>query len=263
MSLHLSYPGQHLHAVFLQISSSIPAFRKVIDSSHWSLAPAEFSHNPAFVEGWALYSEYIGEEIGLYDTPLKRLVKVARELATASSLVVDTGIHALGWTIEDAQKFLLENTALSKEMIESNLQRVITWPGQTCSAKVGEIKLKELRQRAENALGTSFHLEEFHNVLLQCTSSLNVVQKCVTHYISEKIRLHEQHHNNDQGLNEGDDYETKKEEGVSDQDLESGSNAISSTGCSVHIIVSRCIISYHYLYFIFILIYYTGLPFVV
>ncbi|RXG68703.1 hypothetical protein Avbf_04757, partial [Armadillidium vulgare] len=191
VSLQYSYPGRHLHAVFLQTSSSVPPFRKIVDASRWSLIPAEFSHNPAFTEGWALYSEYLGREIGVYDTPLERLFGTSRELSAAAMLSVDTGIHSLGWSVEEGRNFLIKNTAMPKPIINASIQRIVTWPGEACSAKVGEIKIKELRQRAENALGTLFDLDEFHNVLLKCTSSLNVVQKCVTHFIEEKIDIGE------------------------------------------------------------------------
>ncbi|KAK8373349.1 hypothetical protein O3P69_013485 [Scylla paramamosain] len=105
------------------------------------------------------------------------------ELLRASRLVVDTGIHALGWSRDRAVAFLMNHTAFSEKNVQGEINRYITYPGQACAYKVGEIKIKKLRQRAEETLNTSFQLADFHDVLLSCLTSLKIVEECVMNYI--------------------------------------------------------------------------------
>ncbi|KAG0711016.1 hypothetical protein GWK47_021586 [Chionoecetes opilio] len=107
------------------------------------------------------------------------------ELLRASRLVVDTGMHALGWSRDKAVTFLLDHTALSIESIQGEINRYITWPGQACAYKVGEIKIKELRQKAQNALGSLFRLSDFHDEMLGCIGPLKIVEECITNYIEQ------------------------------------------------------------------------------
>jgi len=120
----------------------------------------------AYVEGWALYTERLGEQMGLYETDLDRLGVLSFDAWRAGRLVVDTGVHAMGWTRAQAEAFLLEHTALTKDNIVNEVDRYIGWPGQALGYKLGQRHILELRAKAEAALGESFSLPEFHDVVL-------------------------------------------------------------------------------------------------
>ncbi|XP_045618072.1 uncharacterized protein [Procambarus clarkii] len=187
LTLHETMPGHHLHKLYMRVNPSTPNFRKFVDPTRTGDAPSRFPLHTVFSEGWGLYSEFLGEELGLYQDPYQRIGRYSFELLRASRLVVDTGMHALGWSRERAVAFLLDHTALSKEALQIEVNRYITLPGQACSYKIGEIKIKELRQKAQNALGGLFHLPEFHDVVLRCTGPLKILEECVTNYIERKI----------------------------------------------------------------------------
>ncbi|XP_063876034.1 uncharacterized protein LOC135108999 [Scylla paramamosain] len=185
LSLHESVPGHHLYNLFLRKDPSTPNFRMYIDSTFFTKTPAKFPLHTVVNEGWALYSEFLGEELGLYTDPYQKMGRHSLELLRASRLVVDTGMHALGWSRDMAVAFLTNHTALSDKSIQGQINRYITWPGQACAYKVGEIKIKELRQKAQNALGSLFRLLDFHNVLLGCIGPLKIVEECVASYIEQ------------------------------------------------------------------------------
>jgi uncharacterized protein (DUF885 family) len=154
LSLHEAVPGHH-HQIALQQELSLPKFRKHV---------AFFT---AFVEGWGLYSERIGIEMGLYDTPEKDFGRLSYEMWRACRLVVDTGLHSMGWSRDQAIAYMLDNTALSKANIEAEVNRYITWPGQALAYKIGELKIRELRAKAEKSLGRNFDLRRFHDAVLE------------------------------------------------------------------------------------------------
>ena len=120
----------------------------------------------AFVEGWGLYSERLGIEMGIYDTPAKDMGRLSYEMWRASRLVVDTGLHSKGWTKQQAIAFMKDNTALSEANIEAEVNRYISWPGQALAYKIGELKIRELRAKAERTLGDRFDLRRFHDAVL-------------------------------------------------------------------------------------------------
>jgi uncharacterized protein (DUF885 family) len=154
LTLHEAVPGHHLqHALAAEIKD-IPAFRNRYYIS-------------AFGEGWGLYTEYLGEEMGMYTTPYELFGRYTYEMWRACRLVVDTGIHYKGWTREHALKFLGENTALSLHEVTTEIDRYIGWPGQALSYKVGEIKIKSLRRKSEEVLGKNFSIGAFHNAVLR------------------------------------------------------------------------------------------------
>ena len=154
LGVHEAVPGHH-HQIALQQELDMHPLR------------ANGAFFTAFVEGWGLYSERLGIEMGLYDTPAKEMGRLSYEMWRASRLVVDTGLHALGWTRQQAVDFMLDNTALSPGNIDAEVNRYITWPGQAVAYKVGELKIRELRTRAENALGEDFDLRDFHDTVLE------------------------------------------------------------------------------------------------
>ena len=154
LTAHEAVPGHHQQIALAQ-EMDLPPVRR------YGVAFA------AFTEGWGLYAERLGEEMGLYDTPEKELGHLSYEMWRACRLVVDPGIHAKGWTRDQAIAFMLEQTGLSRANIEAEVNRYITWPGQATAYKVGELKIRELRARAEQKLGPKFDLRAFHDAVLE------------------------------------------------------------------------------------------------
>ncbi len=177
LTAHEAVPGHH-QQIALQQELDLPEFRKYA---------AGFT---AFVEGWGLYAEYLGEEMGLYDTPEKMMGRLSYEMWRACRLVVDTGLHAKEWSKPQAIAFMKENTALTDANIEAEVNRYISWPGQALGYKLGEIKIRQLRARAEEALGTKFDLRRFHDAVLdQGPVPLDSLDDQITRWISaEKMR---------------------------------------------------------------------------
>ncbi|MEA1072095.1 DUF885 domain-containing protein [Sphingomonas sp. LY160] len=153
LSVHEAVPGHH-HQIALQQELSMPAWRR------------NGTFFTAFVEGWGLYSERLGIEMGLYDTPAKDMGRLSYEMWRATRLVVDTGLHAKGWPKERAVAFMTDNSALSAANIEAEVNRYIADPGQALAYKLGELKIRELRERSEKALGAKFDLRRFHDAVL-------------------------------------------------------------------------------------------------
>jgi len=172
LSMHEAVPGHHL-----QIS-----LQQELDMHPLRAFTTNFT---AFVEGWGLYSERLGIEMGLYDSPAKDMGRLSYEMWRASRLVVDTGIHSKGWTKQRAVNFMLDNTALSAANIDAEVNRYITWPGQALAYKVGELKIRELRARAEAALGSRFDLRAFHDAVLENGSvPLSVLEEHIDRWIT-------------------------------------------------------------------------------
>lgn len=153
LGLHEASPGHHFQLSIQQELDSLPRFRRGYYIS-------------AFGEGWGLYSEYLGEEMGIYDTPYERFGRLTFEIWRACRLVVDTGIHAMGWSRQRAINYMTDNSALDSVNIMNEVDRYITNPGQAISYKLGELKIKEVRARAEAKLGEAFSLRDFHAHLL-------------------------------------------------------------------------------------------------
>lgn len=153
LALREAVPGHHLQIALAQELEGVPEFRR----NSW--------YN-AFNEGWALYAERLGLEMGLYEDPYGEFGRLLHEMWRACRLVVDPGMHALGWSREEAVASLLANTALSRLNIETEVDRCIAWPGQACGCKIGEMKIRELRAEAETLFGRAFDLREFHDVVL-------------------------------------------------------------------------------------------------
>lgn len=154
LGVHEAVPGHH-HQIALQQELDIHPLRQ-----HGTFFTA-------FIEGWGLYSERLGIEMGLYDTPAKQMGRLSYEMWRATRLVVDTGIHSKGWSKQRAVDYMLDNTALTASNVDAEVNRYITWPGQALAYKIGELKIRELRTRAENALGAKFDLRAFHDTVLE------------------------------------------------------------------------------------------------
>merc|ERR1712059_53049 len=128
--------------------------------------------------------ESLGYDMGLYDDPLDRYGHLSEEIFRAGRLVVDTGMHALGWTQEEAVQYMLAHTAGSEESLRNEITRYITWPGQATAYKVGQLKIQELRDRATEALGEKFTLKDFHEIVLQSVGPLYILEEQVDLYIA-------------------------------------------------------------------------------
>ncbi|WP_038622779.1 DUF885 family protein [Dyella jiangningensis] len=173
LTLHESAPGHSLQLALAAEQKGQPAFRRE-------------GYISAFGEGWGLYSEYLGNEMGIYKTPYDRFGYLTYQMWRACRLVVDTGIHHLGWTRQQAIDFMTQNTALSDREIANEVDRYISWPGQALSYELGYLKMLELRQRAEQALGTKFDVRHFHDTILQLGSvPLPVLEKRIDRFIAD------------------------------------------------------------------------------
>ncbi|SDK21833.1 Uncharacterized conserved protein, DUF885 familyt [Catalinimonas alkaloidigena] len=152
--LHEAIPGHHYQISLQQENDRLPDFRKTLWYS-------------AYGEGWALYCESLGKELGLYEDPYQYFGMLSAEMHRAIRLVVDAGIHAKGWTREEAIQYSLDHEAEPEESIVAEVERYMSWPGQALSYKVGQLKIRELRARAEETLGDQFDIREFHNQVLE------------------------------------------------------------------------------------------------
>lgn len=172
LTAHEAVPGHHLQiSLNEELGDSIPKFRRNLYLS-------------AYGEGWGLYAEYLADEMGIYTTPYEEFGKLTYEMWRACRLVVDTGIHAKGWTRQQVVEFMATNTALSLHEINTETDRYISWPGQALSYKIGELKIRELRHKAEAELGPKFNIRDFHEVILeQGTVTLAILENRVNNYI--------------------------------------------------------------------------------
>ncbi|GAA4280063.1 DUF885 domain-containing protein [Gaetbulibacter aestuarii] len=178
LSAHESVPGHHLQiALNAELGDSIPKFRRNLYLS-------------AYGEGWGLYAEYLADDMGVYRTPYEKFGQLTYEMWRACRLVVDTGIHAMGWSRDEVVNYLKENTALSLHEISTETDRYIGWPGQAISYKMGELKIRELRKKAEKALGPAFDIREFHSVILGYgTVTLPIMEELVDAYITREKKV--------------------------------------------------------------------------
>ena len=174
LTLHESVPGHH-NQIGLQQELEITPYRQ------------NLVFFTAFVEGWGLYSERLGIEMGIYDTPEKQMGRLSYEMWRACRLVVDTGLHAKGWTKQQAVDFMTENTALSAANIDAEVNRYIAGPGQALAYKLGELTIRRLRARAETELGPKFDLRAFHDAVLgQGPVPLDVLDRQIGDWIAAR-----------------------------------------------------------------------------
>lgn len=176
LSSHESVPGHHLQIALAHELENVPDFRRQMGVT-------------AFVEGWGLYSESLGYEIGLYKDPYSKFGQLSYDMWRACRLVVDTGMHSMGWTRQQALDFMKANTALTEQNIVVEVDRYISWPGQADAYKIGQLKIRELRTRAEQTLGAKFDERHFHDAVLGAGAlPLDVLDKRIDIWIAAQQR---------------------------------------------------------------------------
>jgi uncharacterized protein (DUF885 family) len=174
LTLHEAVPGHHLQTALAQELDHLPDFRRRI-------------YINAFGEGWGLYSEFLGHEMGFYKDPYSLFGRLTYDMWRACRLVIDVGIHVKGWTREQAVRYLADHTALSLHEVNTEVNRYISWPGQALAYKIGEIKIRELRQKAEEALKDTFDVRAFHDMIHSNGSvTLAVLEKMTERFIQEQ-----------------------------------------------------------------------------
>ncbi len=175
LSLHEAAPGHHFQVATQQELEGVPRFRRF---------GGDYT---AFVEGWALYAESLGKELGLFTDPYQWFGRLNDEMLRAMRLVVDTGLHAKGWSREQAIRFMLDNSTMAESDVVSEVERYIAWPGQALGYKVGDLALQGLRRRAETALGERFDVRDFHReVLGDGAVPLDVLEAKVDRWIAAR-----------------------------------------------------------------------------
>ena len=174
LTVHEAVPGHHLQsALNNELGDSIPQFRRNLYLS-------------AYGEGWGLYTEFLADEMGIYTTPYEQFGKFTYEMWRACRLVIDTGIHSKGWSREEAIDYMSNNTALSLHEVNTEIDRYISWPGQALSYKIGELKIRELRNKAKLELKEKFDIREFHERILEYgTVTLSTLERRINNYIEE------------------------------------------------------------------------------
>ncbi|MFQ5675270.1 MAG: DUF885 family protein, partial [bacterium] len=174
LTFHEAVPGHHLQNALARELQGLPNFRR-------------FSYISAFGEGWGLYCERLGKEAGFYKDPYSEFGRLTYEMWRACRLVVDTGMHAMGWTRQQAMDYMASNTALSLHNVKTETDRYISWPGQALAYKIGELKIRQLRKKAEAALGENFDIREFHDLVLSNGSiPLTTLEGLVQDYIDQR-----------------------------------------------------------------------------
>src|SRR5712692_268590 len=176
LSLHESVPGHHLQISLAQEMEGQPEFRKHVGYS-------------AFVEGWGLYAESLGEDLGMYKDPYSKFGQLSYEMWRAVRLVVDTGMHSMGWTRDQANQFFKDNTGKTDQDITVEVDRYIVWPGQALAYKLGQRKIRELRGEAEKKLGAKFDARRFHDAVLeQGAVPLSILEPHVKHWMDSQAK---------------------------------------------------------------------------
>lgn len=195
LTLHEAVPGHHVQTMLAAENMDLAPFRRYMDDRKYYEAPGRYPIEGAYIEGWGLYSEYLGTELGVYKDPYQLIGRLSAEMWRATRLVVDTGIHAQGWSLQRAADYMEQHTMTSRANIEAEVRRYSTWPGQACGYKCGELELKRLRKKFEDGWRKAAEraacdpkpppdVRKFHNlVLLSGAMPLYVLEQVIDEFI--------------------------------------------------------------------------------
>jgi len=187
LSLHEANPGHHLQGSYALEDEDIVFFRSTMDDRNYGHSPSRFPIRSYYAEGWALYAETLGVELDVLDEDLDLYGHLGAAQFRAARLVVDTGLHAMGWGWQESVDYLLEHSTSAEEDLKNEVDRYVTWPGQALSYKTGELQLQGLRADAEAALGDQFELKEFHDIVLRSVGPLSLVEQQVQLWVQEVL----------------------------------------------------------------------------
>lgn len=214
LSLHEANPGHHHQCSVVLESSSLPDFMRLFEDRRYEVGGARRSMQTAYIEGWGLYCEYLGEEMGLYTTPYDLFGRLSMEMMRAVRLVVDTGIHHKGWSLDRAIDYMMQKTGMHRHEVETEIYRYATWPGQATAYKIGEMAIKKYRHMAECELGSKFNIKDFHTAVLKFGPvPLTTLQNLVQHYINA--------------------VGPEADDNVQDGDEEDGTAGVGPSGCPI------------------------------
>jgi uncharacterized protein (DUF885 family) len=188
LALHEGVPGHH-HQVSLALENeTLPKVLRHVEDRRYEVCPCRRQLFSAYVEGWALYCEFLGEEMGLYETPYELFGRLSMDMMRAVRLVVDTGLHALGWSIPTAVSYFREKTGMHEQESEKEVYRYASWPGQAVAYKIGQLEILRLRRKAEAELGRRFDLRAFHSLLLNSGAlTLTLLDTMVDDFIATSM----------------------------------------------------------------------------
>ena len=193
LTLHEAIPGHH-HQVSLALESeSLPMFLRCCEDRRYEVCPARRNMYSSYIEGWALYCEHLGEEMGIYSDAYDIFGRLSMDMMRAVRCVVDTGMHAKGWSLENCIDYMMEKTGMHRKEVESEIYRYATWPGQAVAYKVGQLEFLRLRRKTEKALQVSeftslFKINEFHDVCLNSGPvSLSLLEELIDKFVADKL----------------------------------------------------------------------------
>ncbi len=188
--LHETEPGHHFQSSYMVSQKDLPTFRKYKDDRRYQEVLGRFPLNTAYTEGWGLYCEELGVELGLYENPYDEFGYLCMRLARAMRLVVDTAVHALKWSREEIDSYMAENVTMSGERRTRELRRYVAMPGQACAYTLGYLKIVELKKKAMDKLGAAFDIKKFHEVCLKCGQvPLQFLEEIVDNFIAEQLSV--------------------------------------------------------------------------
>lgn len=166
LALHEGVPGHHHQLSIALENETVPAFMRFIEDRRYECCPCRRNLYTGYAEGWGLYCEFLGEEMGMYKTPYDLFGRLSMDMMRAVRCVVDTGMHAFDWSIEKCIDYMMAKTGMHRHEVETEIYRYSAWPGQACAYKVGQQEIVRLRRHAENKLGDKFNLPRFHSLVL-------------------------------------------------------------------------------------------------